>query len=230
MTVEEAIYSVKNMSARGIPSVSDSLRPREVFSSINRALSYIIKEELRSKMYIPSDWMYYPLNCIELIDAPITECECVNTKCTVKRSKYKLPTPLILFGNIFIKNVTNIEGNLSIDIVNISSVKYRDSNQFLVDKPFVYLNNNYIYIGNYNFELITAQIIPSNLTEVIEFNSFCNKNKRNSSSSGCGDIFTQSIKYDETYMHQAIEIASSKLISRHSRQEQDRVPNQSNII
>jgi len=31
-------------------------------------------------------------------------------------------------------------------------------------------------------------------------------------------------------MHQAIEIASSQLISRHSRQEQDRVPNQSNII
>jgi hypothetical protein len=228
MKIEEAIYRVKDKAANGTPSESNRIRDRRVMSAINTAYHHIIKEEIKQKMYIPSEKTYIHLPCIEMEDAPISDCDCIKIKlCTSRRSKHKLPKILSLNGKDYIENISVIDGSSFYSYTGFQSAKRSAANKFAANFKVAYIKNDYLYTIGDNFDVVSADIIPSDITEAIEFNSLCTKKDENGEDANCFDFLEQELSIELSYMHRIIDMAAKEIINKI---EEDNISNQTNKL
>jgi hypothetical protein len=141
-------------------SVDDYLPPQFVISkAIDIAADYIKKENDSRRVYkLQEGWKV--INCLNLIDVPITSCEALDTYVCkrLQRTKYRLPSTFSTrYGNL-IKYVSSV--NLETYYEPIFPKQWRAiQNRQYVDfrKKYYFFIDGYIYIPNSDVETITIE-------------------------------------------------------------------------
>jgi hypothetical protein len=130
-----------------------------------------------------SQWNYQVLPCIELIKAPIHECPCIPTNCTIWRSKYELPSPITGHSHE-LQSVTDTSGTVIFDGITWKAKKRKHANKYTATKPDYYIRNNYIYITLANkIEVVAIEGLFNDPLQVLEYPSFCDEKP-----DICGDV------------------------------------------
>jgi hypothetical protein len=88
------------------------------------------------------------LNCIKLIDVPVTECTCVPTHllCTVKRSACKLPTILTGRNGYIIDSVMTLDMVTKFYEIPTGRKNYSAGNKYARNTNQFYIQDRYLYV------------------------------------------------------------------------------------
>lgn len=138
----------------------------KLFSADNKITDRLIAAELRSTSYLlikqetnkrklwQSPNLFVPIECIEMINVPLSECCNYTSPCTISRSKYQLPK--IAEGSVFgllIQGVYDVNTRQGYDYLPPS--RYENTLKLgLKGKQFVYwIKDKYLYINDPNIEL-----------------------------------------------------------------------------
>jgi len=147
MTVGEAIQRVSSIFSVGVESEDTRLRPRHIYSILKTNRARVIREAL-TRGYTLSDDSYQTIGCMELVEANPIECPCLpQIKCSVLRTKDKLPDRIEIRGYSGIKMVSSLDMKIIFSRIMPSMVPYVDSlSRYSKHKYYYYIQNDYIYI------------------------------------------------------------------------------------
>lgn len=167
LTNKEIIQRV--LSTDKVQTKENKITKRYVFNVLSTIRSILLTQQLFKKISLPID-SYQLLPCIELEKAPLSECNCIPSTLlphiSVYRSIKKIPS--ILKNTV--SDITTIDGEVRLDIINYSALKYSASRKYGKQKPFIFFFNNYIWLINAEYELLQMRAIFMRPEEVYEFN------------------------------------------------------------
>lgn len=118
---------------------------RFIYNLAKAKASLLLKRELNQRRLLTSDSVYQPLECLDLITVPGTECGLNNE---IARSKAQLPQIEEGLYNYFIQGVFNIDNSEEIyyssirDFINFQKLRIKPN------KTFYNIKNRYLYILN----------------------------------------------------------------------------------
>lgn len=153
MKLEQLIQRVQSLYSRGAQSDDSRLTQRHIYNKLQSSRALLITQKANKKQKI-SDWSYQVLPCIELIDVPIHDCPCIPiSDCTVKRSKYPLPKPLINLNSQMINYILSLDDKIKFDETSRLEYRYSDGNKYTRYNP------KYIIDGE-GYGYFYAKIVP----------------------------------------------------------------------
>lgn len=234
MTIGEGIARVKTLYNKGPASNNSRLSSRHIYSVIKSLRTLLLKREADKKKVL-SDWDISVLPCVEMIEAPKHECPCIPIQgCTILRSKYTLPKPILLNKGDLITSVSSIDNSQSWDKSSWEMEQKRKGNKYTSSTPAYYIRNNYLYLVNVQFlEVVTVSGVFEDPTEVSKFKGLCD------SSTGitgiCENYLDLDLQIDSHLEQPLIESCFKELLDLMSRGTEDyetntRDPKTSNYI
>ena len=155
MTKGEAISQVRiGLKAVG----ADSRMPNKyIWNVILKHMRWIIKRESDKFALMHNDYLYQTLKCVEAADAPaIDDCCGVRSKCTVFRTKNKLPRLFEDGSGILIKSVYTIDGGKDLTKITLQEYmrKLENPNSKYDKSLYYYFNNGYLYFPKSKYRKI----------------------------------------------------------------------------
>ena len=150
MTIREAIHRVKRLF-REINSDS-RLSDRTVYSLLSNHSKWLIYRESEKFTLLKLDKLFQPLNCIDVIEAPLIDPCCgIRNQCTIFRTKDKLPDMFEdSYGGI-IRSVTAIDNQTSLTLIKPSEWERKQKNPWInKDKKnsFYFYSDGHLYFPN----------------------------------------------------------------------------------
>jgi hypothetical protein len=120
----------------------------------------------------PAFWLQ--INCMELIDSPVTACGFIDGCNTLKRTKDKLPDAFDTNYGRLVK-VSTLGVNSS-ELKSINSFDYTDyiNRKYKPKNGAYWIQDGYVYIPNTDLEAIKVLIIPKLSYEVDKLNGTAN--------------------------------------------------------
>ncbi len=221
MQLREFTQRVQSMYSKGVHSNSTRLTSRHIYSAGMSARSLLLRQRVNKNQKI-SQWSYQVLPCVELIKAPIHECECIpDGGCVILRSKYKLPKPIVSLEKELIKSVTSFDGSITFDIDEFETVKYSAGNKFTSKKPTYYFRNGYLYITTLKIlKALTITILANDFLEAYNFPSMCPCD-----GCDCNDIMDLDFPIDGDLERPLIQLANEELIIMFKQMTEDKSNN-----
>lgn len=222
-TLRKLVSDVKSMHK--LLSTDSLITDRVIASEIKNNALLLIKRESNLRKLWATDTIFKTIDCLEMVEVPITECIDYTDDCTVSRSKYKLPK--ITEGNYQYL----IQGVYSINALGGKSYKFKEItiNRYinLLKLPIVkndnyyWINNGYLYVNNPNLQKIriTAlfeEDVPNELfkgCKNLSLDEYC-KNPLDKESFVPGYLEMQ-----------VLELTSKKLLSTYFQLKQDLTSN-----
>jgi hypothetical protein len=103
---------------------------------------------LKEKAYKYGKMIYQQLNCIQLIDRPLSECKCVpkNMLCSVKRSACKLPHILTGRDSYLIDSVVTLDMQTKFYEIQYGRKSYASGNKYAKTINQYYIQDDYLYV------------------------------------------------------------------------------------
>ena len=157
--VSEAISRIRNQ----IKSVNIDafVTDRYIFSLILKHISWLVKREDDKGTLRKYNNIFHTLDyfCLIDVDKADTGCFCIESGCTIKRSKDKIPPAYEgSYGPIF-RSVT------SIDATNPLTLTYPSTYQAMIKQktfkynktPYYYIVNDYIYVPSVDWPAIRVE-------------------------------------------------------------------------
>ena len=157
MIVRQLIDRIQELYSKGVPSDDSRLSNRYIYNKLMSVRSRLMSEKARKRQGIK----YQFLPCIQLINAPISECCCIpDNVCKVRRSKHKLPK-LMMNMNGYLVNFVATLGNKSINLTDPIDYGHMISGSKYAKKGiYYYIQNDYLYIiGNDNLEIVKMEAL-----------------------------------------------------------------------
>lgn len=155
MTIGEMISRIR--TSPKIQNVDALITNRHVYNMMVTARDVLIKNEDDKKALMKMSFLFKPLNYVELIEIDTIEACGIDSDCTLMRTKDKLPEMLkAQFGNI-IKDVTSIDGEISLNpLLSRRAFTNRLSSPDLkFDKSFYYyIEGDYMYFPNITWDAV----------------------------------------------------------------------------
>lgn len=209
MKVEEAIQRVQSLYSKGVQSNDTRLTSRHTYSALTSARSLLLRQQFDKNQKI-SNWNYQILPCVELITAPIHECECIpNNNCSILRTKHKLPKPITGIESSIIKSVASLDGNIIFNESSFETNKYSSGNKYTANKPDYYPRNGYLYITTLKIlKAITVNYLADDFIEAYNFPSLCDPCE----GCECQDIMNLEFPIDKSLSRALFQIANEELI------------------
>lgn len=174
MVIGEIISRVQSLYSAGIASDDIALSSQLVYNKLVTVRAKLITQSLDKKQRV-SDWFYQNLECVELIDVPLTNCPCLPApSCTIKRTKFMLPTPLAGYSKDYIKYMSTIDGSVKIDYIPINAYKHIKGNKYTKAKMNYFIDGGFLYISTpKNIKAITINGLFENPITVLEYQGLC---------------------------------------------------------
>ena len=124
MIIEEAIARVQSLYSKGVESDDSRLRPRHIYNKLVSMRSKLMFQKANKRQPF-SRWSYVVLACVEVVEAPQTECPCLpDLGCLFYRSKYPIPEPIHGLYGPLIKPISTLDGSQHFSLVQWESAKY----------------------------------------------------------------------------------------------------------
>lgn len=150
-TLRKLVSDVRSMHR--LLSTDALITDRAVASEIRNNTILLVKRETNLRKLWATDTLFTTIDCLEMIEVPISECCGYTDPCTVARSKYKLPR--ISEGNYqyLIQGVYSINamGGMGTKFKEITINRYMNLLKLPIIKNEQYYwiaNGGYLYISN----------------------------------------------------------------------------------
>lgn len=145
-TIGQYIEDVQTAYNKGTASDDNRLPARFVYSMLLDGRNRFINQQSNKTQKI-GQWAYQTLNCVELETAPMHECPCLPPKgCTIYRTKYPLPQPLINMDSHLIQSVSSVTGDIIFSASSWEEKKYAAGKRYAKKVNDYYLRNGRLYI------------------------------------------------------------------------------------
>lgn len=173
MIIGEAINRIQSLYSKGTASDDSRLSSRHIYNKLLTVRSLMFKRQMNKKSIV-SNWNTQTIDCIEMIDATASECNCVGSlnNCDIKRSKY--PIPNTISGDMGdTLTVSSIDGYVNYAQTTWDHSKYIIGAKYASQKLYFYIHNSYIYIINSRATSIAVTGIFQDPTTVYAFIQLC---------------------------------------------------------
>lgn len=172
MTNKELIQRILSLYSKGVHTSDIRLSKRHVYHKLLTVRNLLIVQQSNKKQRIGLE-AYQSLKCIRMIKADLSECSCVpkflREKYKIYKSDKQIPNILKSINGLLISDITTITGEDRLDITNYASLKYYTGRKYGLNKPFVFLYDNYLYMINATYEILHLTAIFSEPLKVLEF-------------------------------------------------------------
>lgn len=145
MTLNEIIYNIKNLLARGVQSDNEKLRDSQIAFIVNYYRAKLIKQDV-SKYDVASETIQ-DLGKVELIQADPHECCEIDLECTL-RTKLKVPSTLEIRSNGHGLTFVGTYGGKPFQETTYNRKRWDSFSKYTGKQPKWYFKNNYVYIVN----------------------------------------------------------------------------------
>ena len=156
-TLRKLVSDVRSMHK--LLSTDSLITDRAVASEIKNHTVFLIKRETNLRKLWATDTLFTTIDCLEMIEVPISECCGYTDPCTVARTKYKLPR--ISEGNYqyLIQGVYSINamGGMGTKFKEITINRYMNLLKLPIIKNEQYYwiaNGGYLYVSNPTLQAI----------------------------------------------------------------------------
>jgi hypothetical protein len=156
MLVSEAISQVKNDLK--LVHADKRVTNKFIYSLLTKHAAWLIKRESDQLRLIKSDNIWQTLHCIEIIDVPTTDPCCkFKSKCSILRTKDKLPETFEDSWGILVKHVASIDNSQDLHPIKMSEwTRKLDNPNFKYDKTkYYFYKDGYLYFPNITWKLVT---------------------------------------------------------------------------
>ena len=146
MTNRQAISSVR--SFHKLLSSDVLLSDRAILRELKASSLKLIRQSTNKRQLWQTDTIFTTINCLELIEVPLSECCEYTSYQKLSRSKYKLPRIGEGIFQYLIKSVMNIDGTKKLE--EVSPGRYINLLKLKIRKNTTYywIMNGYIYTTN----------------------------------------------------------------------------------
>jgi len=157
--VSEAISRIRNQ----IKSVNIDafVTDRYIFSLILKHISWLIKREDDKGTLRKYNNIFHTLDyfCLIDVDKADTGCFCIESGCTIKRSKDKIPPAYEGSYGPIIRSITSIDGTTPLTLTYPSTYQAMSKQKtFKYNKtPYYYIVNDYIYVPSVDWPAIRVE-------------------------------------------------------------------------
>lgn len=177
MTNKELVSQIRNQFKA--VNADSRLSNKFLFSIINKHARWLIKRESDKLNLINFDTLFQTLKCVDVEEAPvIDDCCGVKSKCTVMRTKNKLPLLFEDLAGVIIKNIFTIDGSQDFTLIKINDYmrKLEDPNSKYDKTKYVFYNNGYLYFPK---SIIRMVMVKGYFEEDIRKYNKCDENDAN---------------------------------------------------
>lgn len=171
MTNSELISSVRGMNKQvnSDTRITDRFIYNEAVSIKNTLLK---QEETKNRLFnLPS--VFKMLNKAELIEVDSVEACDIDSECTTKRTKDKLPVIVETSGGYLIRNISSLDGHDTVNITNELSVvrKISINDKHAKDDKYAYIRNGYMYFFNVEWDYVRIEAVFEDQEEIDRLNN-----------------------------------------------------------
>ena len=222
MLVSEIIQRIQSLYSKGVKSDDSRLSNRHIYSKLLSVRSRLVYQKINKKQKL-SQWSFQVLPCVELIKAPLHECPCIPTgKCTILRTKFKLPKPVGSLNKDMIKSVTSLDGKLVLTETTFDTQKYQKGNKYTANKPTYYIKDEYLYITiEKSLEVITIIGLFDDPVEVDKYPSYCEDKDNCTECKDCESFLDKDFPIDSDLIDPMIELSLQELIEIFNNNRED---------
>jgi hypothetical protein len=121
---------------------------KQIYTILNKHSKWLLKRESDTFRLARINRIYQEYKCAEVIDVPkIDPCCGIVTKCTIKRTKSKIPDLYEDILGVLIKRVTSIDGSTEISPSTVEDYVKRKNNPWSKgkDSKFFFYKDGYLY-------------------------------------------------------------------------------------
>jgi len=135
---------------------------KAAYSLLMKHSKWLIKRDSDVLKLLRKHKIYQKVKCLEVIEAPMIDpcCGIRSLKCSIYRTKTKLPELYEDSAGIIIHNITSIDGSTDIKLVTASAIKRKLNNPWKGKKDGVILafyNDGYLYFPNKHLKMIEVE-------------------------------------------------------------------------
>ena len=161
MTNREAIYKVKKLFRE--VNADSRLSNKFAFSLLETATKWLIPRESDKQRLVRNDRIFQKVKCVKVIEAPLIDPCCgIKSKCTIYRTEDKLPPLYEDDSGVIIRNVTTIDGQVSLFKIKPSEWERKQSNPW-IDKEkknkFFFFSDGYLYFPNGSWKMVEVDAL-----------------------------------------------------------------------
>jgi hypothetical protein len=158
-TIADVISRVR--SQLKIESQDAFVTDRYLYSVILKFAQLLMRRQDHANKLMKFNSVWQPLPFVELIEVDTIEAECtgIQSGCTIKRTKHKLPTFMEGYWGPLIRTVSSIDGSIECQPTNpgtYTSMTKTTSFKYNKNKYFWWLNG-YIYLPNVEWDAIKLE-------------------------------------------------------------------------
>lgn len=215
MTIEEIIQRIQSLYSKGVQSDDSRLKPRHIYNKLLSARSAVLT--MIAKTQGLSTFNYQELPCVELVEVEPGLCSCLPSNCTIKRTKYRIPTLLYTGRYSAIKSVSSIDGSVLFSETSFDKLGFIKGNRYTKQNPFWYERDGYIYVENrFGIDVISLIGLFSDPFEANLFPSYCGNDETD-----CISVQEFEFPIDPAYIEDIIKLALAELVGLFSQAIED---------
>lgn len=162
MINKEAIQRVLSVYTKGVHTRDTRLTKRHVYNKLLTVRNMLLEQKANKRQAISNE-AYQVLPCVKMSLAPVSDCSCVPAflleNCKLYKSESKIPHILKSIHGILLRNITTIDGQVSLDYYNYANLRYLKGRKFGQEKPFVFIFNDYLYQIKSEYELLQIEAV-----------------------------------------------------------------------
>jgi hypothetical protein len=171
MTLNEIVYNILNVYRGGNISDNEKITKKQIAAMVNYYRSLLIKRELDKRTDIDKN-LVSDLGCVPVIEVDSAECCEIESKCTVYRTKMKIPAAV---GSSVKQNLFTFVGLVDkvtpFQFSTKPQVYWGKHNRYTANVRKAYYHNGYLYVSNpEEIEYINIQGIFEDPLKLDEFN------------------------------------------------------------
>lgn len=216
MKTGDIIQRVMSLYYKGSQGDTGRLTPRHVYNKLVSSRANLLIQKAKKRQLV-STWSYQTLPCVEVIDAPISECPALPyTPCNVKRTKYPLPKPISGIQDNNIDWILSLDGVLRFDESNKSEMQHSKGNRYTANTYRFVIDKGYAYLYGRNVpKLVQVRMLCEDPIEGYQFPSGC------TDCDTCFDPFDMEFPVEAGYIDYIIESSAKELIEFFNNQKED---------
>lgn len=150
-TGRQLISEVRSLNK--LISGDNSITDRVIYGVLRKSGSLLIKRETNLRKLWNSPNIFTPVECIEMIPVPLSECTEYKHPCTIARSKEKIPQIAEGIFGLLIQSVFS-PGRRKYDYASIDRFINFMSLGLKNTKKYFWIYNDYLYVSDENVEFI----------------------------------------------------------------------------
>lgn len=156
-----------------LDNADNRLPDRFIYNEAISIRNTLIKQEAdKLRLFSVSD-LFGTLNKVELIEVDTIEACGIDSDCTIRRTKYKLPKIIASAGGSLIRKVTSLDGtSVAIITTDISYIrKIHINDKHAKRDPLFYLYNEYGYFPNVDWPYAVVEAVFEDSEEIDSLNA-----------------------------------------------------------